>query len=169
MARIKFEELSKAEQRVVIAKDLLLRLRTKRFTAKESVYLIARKVAQREGDARKALRRAECLGCQIGGLFLCALDRHNKLELRELEVFRDGRDTHVREWSMRTYLSQWFSYRELLTLENYFEGWDKVANRRFTELMPAPADRMRMIAQNIVDGNGRFSARRLMQTARQRS
>lgn len=168
----KFDELSKAQQRVVIAKDLLARLRRRTFTPETSTYLRVTDLNENETDARKAFRGAACRGCQIGGLFLCALDRHNKLAQSDMELIRVGRR---REWqagdgALRNYLTQWFTHAELDIVESFFEGWEDEDGPgkagRFAKLVERHGDRMKMIAQNIVDGKGRFSATRLMKTAR---
>jgi hypothetical protein len=167
MAKVNFDKLSRMEQRVVIAKDLIARLKRGTFTPRTSTYLRVSGLDGHETDARKALREAECRGCQIGGLFICALDRHNRLALSDLKLTGGKRDWRAFDGALRDYLTKWFSHDELDLVEGFFEGFNETeAMYRFVGLVEEPIDRMRMIAQNIVDGKGRFSAARLMKTTR---
>lgn len=83
MARIQFDKLNKMEQRVVIAKDLIKRLKAKSFQMQRGAYLRPQRGTFFKGieglprttEVRDALKLKACKGCEIGGLFLCAVDR----------------------------------------------------------------------------------------------
>lgn len=156
---MKFEQLTKAEQRVVIAKDLLVRLKAKKFIAQQGTYLRATLTLKEQSndgaEVRDVLKNNLCRGCQIGGMFLCAVDRHNKLRLTDIGGFL-GDDA-----PMRSYLRRWFSKKQLEEVEDAFEGYGD-----YFDWEVADADeRMTQIAKNIIRNGGRFNGRRLLNGA----
>ena len=156
MARKSFDKLSRNEQRVVIAKDLILRLDAKKFIAITGTYfrvpLTDKEAADGSIEVRDLLKQKTCRGCQIGGMFLCAVDRHNKLSLDEIEFLNNN------DAGMREYLRQFFSDMQLQELEAAFERWDE-----FKEWdVERAEDRMRSIAQNIIRNKGRFVGGQLL-------
>jgi len=161
MSRIKFDEPTKAEQRVVIAKDLIARLNAQKFIAKSATYLDAEVPRSTKGvdDAKAVLTTAPCIGCEIGGLFLCAVDRFNALKLEDAgDVVRGSFAGNC--YQMETYLSRWFPKRTLDAVERAFEGWDRYegwANKR------TPDQRMRAISRNIIRNKGRFIGSQLLE------
>lgn len=157
MARTNFDSLTKAEQRVVIAKDLIARLRAKNFIARSGTYLSApltdKELRNEEAEIRDVLKGKKCKGCQIGGLFLCAVDRHNRLQL-STGAMDDSN-------SMRRYLSKWFTKQQLFDVEEAFEGglpFMQWADRHNDD------ERMTLIAQNIIKNKGRFVPSQLLKT-----
>lgn len=159
MARIKFEELTKAEQRVVIAKDLIARLKAKKFTALSGTYLMAQDVLDDEdGNAqvRDVLKGQECRGCQIGGMFLCAIDRYDRLKVRD--VGDSGIEDN--DGAFRKYLSRWFSADTLTEVEEAFEGCGKFED--WFEENDNDEIRMVKIAQNIIRNKGKFIGSQLL-------
>lgn len=157
MPRINFEKLTKSEQRVVIAKDLIARLDANEFTAQQGTYLSVRltkaDLRDESAEVRDVLKGKKCKGCQIGGLFLCAVDRHNKLSLDDIGYLDNN------EAGMRAYLQRFFVDDQLRDVERAFEGWGDFGDWNG----PArPADRMRAIAQNIIRNKGRFVGSQLL-------
>lgn len=153
----KFDSLTKAEQRVVIAKDLIKRLNEHRFTAQAGTYLrvtTGRRDGERDDEVKDMLKGARCRGCQLGGIFLCAVDRHNKLKLKDMGYLEDN------DRSMRSYLSKWFTESQLLEVEEAFEGSGKYYE--WADAIRRDGVRMRLIAQNIIKNNGRFVGRQLL-------
>ena len=97
MGRVNFDKLTRMEQRVVIAKDLLLRLKARKFVPTQGEYLQAanlrdqrRMNAAENSQVRQALEGIRCKGCEIGGLFLCAVDRHNKLTIGDIGYIKNN-------------------------------------------------------------------------------
>lgn len=163
MARIKFEELTKAEQRVVIAKDLIARLKANEFIAKSNTYLRSpelRGTIENTKELRDVLSGTVCTGCEIGGLFLCAVDRFNALKLRDAGDLI-GKSFSGNNYRMEAYLQQWFPAQTLAAVERAFEGWgrwEKWAEKR------TPEQRMRQISQNIIKNKGKFIGSQLTRT-----
>lgn len=162
MAKKNFDSLTKAEQRVVIARDLIKRLDAKEFVAKSMVYLRAPLGAHDTADPDKqvkdALKGKICRGCQLGGFFLCAVDRYDKLRLQDVDMsYPVGRVAAFND--IEKYLRRWFTVAQLNSIETAFEGCDKFqdwASRREDD------ERMRLIAQNIVRNKGRFVGKQLL-------
>lgn len=110
----------------------------------------------KKGDAQlqEVLKSERCRGCQIGGMFLCAIDRHNKLMVSQIRYSLDN-DT-----AMRNYLALWFSLREIDAMEQAFEGWRKY--EKWADKVPDSTKRMRLIAKNIIQNKGRFVGGQLL-------
>lgn len=164
--KIDFDKLSKAEQRVLIAKDLIARLKARRIVALQGTYVRALigyglipKGANDETDLREVLAKKKCRACEIGGLFLCALDRHDKLTVGDSYNLNGD---HLGDGNFeREYLRQWFSKTTLTNVEAAFEGWEAYIGYNksdFSKTMPKakPAQRMREICENIIRNNGTF-------------
>lgn len=81
---------------------------------------------------------------------------HNKLSLRDIGSIEDH------DAAFRKYLRRWFSYSELSTLERAFEGWREFTDWR--EQHPRDSDRMKLIAVNIINNEGQFVAKELLNT-----
>lgn len=160
MTTEEFDALPIERQRVVIAQDLIERLNAKKFIAEARTYFEA-PLNSRDPDVqiRDAIAGVECRGCQIGGLFACAIDLHNALRIGDVQVFGRIRNT-VHDDSMRDYLTPWFSRQTLAELEEAFEGcgnFEEWANET-----PDDEGRMRLIAQNIIVNNGEFIPAQLL-------
>lgn len=160
---INFDNLSLAEQRVIIAQDLIARLNAKTFIAESGTYLEADDRLPDKSDrelldteVRDILKGKVCTGCQIGGLFLCAVDRHNKLKLREIGVIENN------DCNFRGYLFYWFDFNQQREMEAAFEGRSEYGD--WFDLH-SNADRMRLIAENIIAGGGEFDGKRLLETS----
>lgn len=160
MPRLKFDHLSKAEQRVVIAKDLIKRLDAHKFVARHGTYfsvpLRPQDIKDVTAEIRTILEGKKCKGCQIGGMFLCAVDRYNKLTLDDVDYLEDN------ENAMRWYLTQWFSPEQLLEVEAAFEGWEGHGLDYGDWKAGQPAERMRAIARNIIRNKGSFVGSQLL-------
>lgn len=153
---IDFDKLSKAEQRVLIAKDLITRLVAKKIVATQGTYIrsvkgigLISRSANGDRQLRDELKGKKCKVCEIGGMFLCALDRHNALTVGDARYkVSDGE-------FQRDYLAQWFLRVDLGRIEAAFESWGSF---RMTMPRATPDQRMRAIAKNIIKNNGQFSA-----------
>ena len=154
-----FDDLPIAEQRVIIAQDLIDRLDAKKFVATAGTYLrveLSRHaLANDDAQLRDVLANKKCRGCQIGGMFACAIDRHDALKIAD--VRNPGR---MDDYEMREYLGRWFSRKTLEAVEDAFEGCGGYSD--FRDSIPKDSDRMRLIAQNIIDNKGKFNGKQLL-------
>lgn len=166
-----FDKLTEAEQRVVIAEDLIARLDAKTFIATKGTYWRAnvRTPRNRETQLRDVYKGKVCRGCQIGGMFACALDRHNALKLSDLGTYSSP--ACLSDARMREYLTQWFSEKDISAMERAFEAWepdsgtDQTDFRPFGQAFPLSKDRMRLIAENVIKNKGQFMPAQLLKLA----
>lgn len=168
MAKKNFDKLPKAEQRVLIAKDLIARLNAKKFKAQPMVYLRAPvDVSDKEALVKDALAKVPCRGCQIGGFFVCAIDRHNSLKINDVSLGDRGDGKSFDADEMRSYLGQWFSPVTLLDVEAVFEGDVSSGGIDFTPICRvfSPDKRMRLIANNIIANKGIFKPNQILKLA----
>ena len=125
--------MSKKSERIAIAKDVLSQIFAKKFIPKHGDYfhsLDEEFNSQLYGayvngeyvmpDQESQLRPPKkCEVCAIGCMFVSALDRNNKLQLKDSNVL--GQDER-----MVNYLSDWFDSRQLRLMEVAFEGTDEL-------------------------------------------
>lgn len=172
----KFKKLSKPEQRIAIAKDVIAQIKAKKFVAGHTYFQLGKNELnppQTYEAVEKKLQLGECIAqvgcevCGIGSLFASAVLKNDKLKF---EDFYDVREQEVE------YLGKWFSKKQLDLVEVYFEqdleaGYG--ADYRDThswedEIFPdhpivsEPDDdrRLIMIMENIVSNDGKFDPRK---------
>jgi len=135
---------------------------------------------QRNPELKEVLKGIkQCEGCALGGMFMCAVERANALKVAELEGGRDyleevrtdkyyggsGRDLSldtdaISENDAFTYLGKFFSEDQLGLIESCFEqnGGASRSSEADNFLLGEedPAERMRLIMENIVVNKGKF-------------
>lgn len=88
-----FQKMTPAEKRVQIARDVLSQLATKRLFAVSGTWLTGAEGRElfdesdlkKDPELQQILKKTKtCDGCALGGLFLCAVERANKLKISEL-------------------------------------------------------------------------------------
>lgn len=162
-----FTKLSPAEKRVQIARDVLAQLRSKRLIATAGTWLSAeygddlftREDVDNNVELQEILKKQEsCEGCALGGMFMCAVERHNKLKVGNMESPRDGQAS---EEDAIKYLKKFFTVAQLDEIEAAFEqgggarsGSDVAVN--FASDVDDDEERMRLIMENIIVNKGRF-------------
>lgn len=166
-----FLKLTKAQQRVQIAKDVLEQLAIKKIVATSTYFeLSAVKLnnqlddAAEEGiDLSEVTSQVKCNVCGIGSLFVAALERTDNFKAKKLvgtDTYGDEKGVEVR------YLKKWFDEEQLNEVEDYFELFRAncdVHGNRSDPRSPSPirrqkyaSKRLRMIMENIISNNGRF-------------
>lgn len=165
---LKFNKLSRKEQRIAIAKDVVEMLRAKKIVA-NSTYLTMptetmfdehtpgfEKAAERGLDASVCLEQVKCEVCGIGSLFVGALRHNDKLSagtLKEQMEHGDIRQTQVE------YLEKWFDADQLQLVEDYYEQ----NSGDFESPIYMEDDdnkRLSMIMENIISNGGKFDPSR---------
>lgn len=144
----RFAKLTGAQKRVAIAKDVLAQLAVGRIKAHSGTYFKAKvgnKTFKAEGEVQEALAKIPtCSACALGSLFVCTVEKADKLKLSDL-----SNDFVVEEWddrgqirekvasvdsdSMHTYLKGFFSLDQLFLIENAFEVSDINSRSEFEE------------------------------------
>jgi hypothetical protein len=175
-----FEALKPWEKRVAIARDVLAQIRTKRLVPTEGVWLAAshgnlltKALAKKNPELQEVLGKVkQCDGCALGGMFMCAVEKADQLKLDKLETVQcynqqvkrfheycELEDTIVEEDAFR-YLKKFFSVEQLNLIEATFQRnkgacFDERACL-FAREETDPAERMRLIMENIIKNNGKF-------------
>lgn len=138
----KFEAMTPSQKRMQIAQDVLDQLRTKRLVAKNGVWLdtedfLTADVVKKDVELQDLLKKQKsCDACAIGGMFMCAVERADKLKTSELlcgmtsetlpaeyveEESNVVPDPGVHMFDAFSYLKKFFSMEQLRLVELAFE------------------------------------------------
>lgn len=170
-----FASLKPAEKRVAIARDVLSQLRLGKLVATPGVWLrdggeepliCAEDSVEKKNVELQAIlnKQEQCTGCALGGMFMCAVKRANKLKVKDLTDFtsEDGYEESVDvDGSDATaYLGRWFDQEQLSMIESAFERGDGAFGSEAANFCADEEDageRMRLIMENIIVHKGRFN------------
>lgn len=126
-----FEKLSPAKKRVAIARDVLAQIGS-RLRVTQGTYLSSQQLikARKSRGVTKSTQIQELFGkietcnvCAKGALFICGIDKANKLKIADLET--DA--THHGQFygtDVTNYLERFFDARQLELIESTFEITD---------------------------------------------
>jgi hypothetical protein len=164
----KFNSLSKAEQRVQIAKDVIKQLDSGKLVA-ESIYFNwnsseydalnekAQCLADQDSktDFACLTKQTTCQVCGIGSLFVAALERDGRYKLggkRSKDAYPDREDEVA-------HLAKYFDADTLQDIEDHFEqneAWSR--NDYNQEIIKEynETKRLKMIMENIIKNKGDF-------------
>lgn len=169
-----WNELTKAEKRVRIAKDALAQIRTKKVEVQSGTYCDIFSNKLKEGSQLNkilpTLEADSCTVCAKGALFLAHVDRFNKLKIEDNGAFSANNSQIIDR------LKGIFSIGQLDTIEAAFEMgvtqdaehilWDhstaveetELAKRAiaFGEEYSDDLDRLVAILENIIENKGTF-------------
>lgn len=190
-----FATLKPAEKRVAIAQDVLAQLTLKRFNAVAGIWLADSNDGEAllgpdQAKAKKADELQdvlagikECDGCALGGMFMCAVEKADKLKVNQLLDFKgeddseesddeenvygdgveggedDGESLQVVGEDALNYLGKFFSRAQLELIESAFEqggGAYGTEGEFFCEGIDDAGTRLRLIMENIVVNKGTF-------------
>jgi hypothetical protein len=180
-----FSKLTKAEKRVAIAEDVLLRLKKRKFDPRHMTFVSREDAGQMVGGRSKDVELQEAFRalkepCSVCACFLSAVDKFDELKIGELLGAGYSQSDTVENYGFEieshdvlNYLSRWFSLEQLKLVEMAFEqgeGWfdldledeDDSSFARFqkaanfTKGLRSPKQKMTAIMQNIVDNKGTF-------------
>lgn len=176
----RFKKLTKAQQRVAIAKDVIQQVRSEMYIARSTYFTFARVKDKAISDSRslaechtRVLGHAEaanvdlsevisqtpCEVCGIGSLFASAVRKADNLPLNDFSNALYNESARDAEGE---YLSTWFTDDELDEIEAYYE-----CNHAYDQWQDSPllscgnsTNRLIMIMENIISNRGRFNPRR---------
>jgi hypothetical protein len=171
-----FEKMTPSEKRVTIARDVIAQLAVGRLVATTGLWLASPNGmlfddsdAEKDLELQAVLKKTKtCEGCAMGGLFMCAVERANKLKVSELvnvDTDEDGEsfvtDGEVQGDDAFSYLKRFFSKGQLEMIETAFEQGGGATSagfesESFAENVEDPGERMRLIMENIVVNKGKF-------------
>lgn len=170
----KFKKATKAEKRVMIAKDVLAQLKTNRYFAESGAWVQEfwsekhnpelRYEDTSVAEAFDAKEIQQCSVCALGSLFMSCAVITGKTTLMDLdeeryylgELIQDNR-------AISNGLDKIFSKSQLKLIESYFEGNDgyfvkasKDQDRIENFFAFEPDIRLKMIMKNIIENKGTF-------------
>lgn len=163
-----FALMSPADKRVTLAKDVLMQLATKRFRAAGGNYLDFRSyipltAEDIDRDLSELLPQVEaCDVCAIGGLFVCAVERADKLKVGHRDAIeRGGVELSDLSYDEHGYVAQFFDRDTRYNMETMFEQCFCDGEDGDRVYMPARwretfHDRMTWIMKNVIENGGNF-------------
>lgn len=171
MKKSEFNKLSKAEKRVVIAKDALAQLRLNKWSARMGLYVQfgnGINVANKENaQLCKILPKGgKCEVCARGALFLSAVRKFNDFKVSQLELaYEQDEVRDIGSYEFRKYELGFFTRAQIKLIEAAFEGYDFISSswpkavqdgcRHFYENFTTQT-RLEAILKNIVRNKGTF-------------
>lgn len=181
MSKIVFKQ-TKAQERMVIMKDIIQQLIAGELVAQSGTYLNARREVRfgsaggvgtggecvEEIDAREALARmGQCEVCQRGAVVLAMIRRHDRLPLAADVLCScgcgDGTTDAVDKIRRvvtdvdNAYVNQLFSATQLLLMEQAFEACNVFPELNvWRAVFPNDVNRMDAICRNVIEHKGTF-------------
>lgn len=168
----KFSRMSPAEKRVCVARDVLAQLKAKKILAKSRLWarrhdshneLLSEGDADESTELRDVLPKIEqCDACALGSIFLCAVNRADKLTVGDAGGGRYGLTIFFSY--IDTYLEKFFSAGQLRLIEIAYECGRGQFNADTPEQVTAAncykglglEERMGAIMKNIIKNKGQF-------------
>jgi hypothetical protein len=180
-----FEKLPADERRIIIALDVIDQLRIGKLIAERGTWIGIGEdqsdreilVNQMDKQLNTVIGSQSCTTCAIGGMFVCAVKRADRLKVKEIETVKDkSEELSPTDWvdptpdgvDLFSYLKRFFSEDQLNLIEIAFEKGDGGVKMEYmnTEQEDAKyfiesddveaSDRMRFIMENIVVNGGTF-------------
>lgn len=154
----KFACMTKAQQRVAIAKDVLRTLDSGKIRPTRGVYLKLEGKTVRRKDVGSQwcdkLKDVEvCEVCAKGAIFVAAALRFNRFKISDDRVKTSGEANRFYDVDICDLNERYFSKRQLEAIEEAFE---EVLVHYGAYANMSSVDAMIAIMQNIIKNNGRF-------------
>lgn len=156
-----------AQKRVLVARDVLEQLASKKYTAEAGCYSRINASMRRANVGLKDVRRVVlkpdtvCQCCAVGGLFLSTVLFTNSISAN----FISKSDTDSRALLAHptchaggSVVTDVFSDQQLTSMEHSFEGWDKYGTPSKAFYLKHPDEHKRLVAimKNLILNNGTF-------------
>ena len=181
-----FKKATKAQKRVMIAKDVLAQIKAERCFPKRGEWVrplwsddqksIDIKLDPNSSikDAFKSKAINSCEVCALGGLFMSCTNLNNNTTVGDMKT-----EYYIGEFvnddvKISNELNRIFTQKQLMLIETYFEGgagYFKSYSHHFSysdeKLLVIffksfdDDERLKMIMQNIIDNNGTFKPKKL--------
>lgn len=170
-----FKKATKAQKRVMIAKDVLAQIKTKRYVAESGCWVqtninAACKENLKDEDSVQELfaekKIESCNVCALGGLFMSCTNLNNNTTVQDLYNEQYLGDFVADDDKISNGLNRIFTQKQLMLIESYFEGSEgyfRGGNEKTETFLESYNDneRLEMIMQNIIDNNGTFKPSKL--------
>ena len=177
-----FKKATKAEKRVMIAKDVLAQIKAKRYVPESGTWVDPNWNIRNEIDGTESVQKLfadrtieTCNVCALGGLFMSCTNLNNNTCVSDINYGGEGTEIGERIQDGDTLsngLNKIFSKKQLQLIEVYFEkgdGWfgeegytgvhigeDSRHVAYFNDAYPDDEDRLVEIMKNIVANDGTF-------------
>jgi hypothetical protein len=179
-----FKKATKAQKRVMIAKDVLAQIKAKRYIPEAGTWVdinynhfgsemqIGEECSVQELFSEKTIE--SCQVCALGGLFMSCINLNNSTLFKELdEAANCLGDWIAKNLKLSNNLNTIFSRDQLILIELYHEGGSgyfrssdnlkakyKHYNLFYT-FYPNDEERLKLIMENIVENEGTFKPTKL--------
>lgn len=110
-----WKEMTAAERRVALAKDVIAQIEAKKFLAKSNIFVRITKELPSFSELREQLPKVKCQVCAKGALFLAHVKLFNKCK-----VGSSGR-LHIQDSEVKSRLGKIFSKLQMDMIEVAFE------------------------------------------------
>ena len=165
----KFKSLSKAQKRVLIAKDVIAQVKTKKYKAITGKYLSLVNTFYNHWSVQEHIDEIECVCCALGACLISTTKFKNKLKFHDVDSLCAKSDS----WKL---LRGIFSPKQMNMIEYAFEAshsGSRVGEDSFGEYnkyncneivkcvdfgksFPYESDRLIAIMKNIIKNKGTF-------------
>ena len=143
----KFNNMSKAERRVAVAKDVIKQINSGLFTAESYYFYPKRKILENVSEAD--LPKTSCYVCGIGAAAIAKIMKFNNYD------FDNRPSSHVfYQGECHNALVDCFTEHQLHTIEYWFESND-IFSMPHDWLKKSKENRMLCIYQSIIDNKGK--------------
>lgn len=176
-----FKKATKAQKRVMIAKDVLAQIKAKRYFPESGEWVrplwsgdqksIDIKLNPNSSikDAFKSKAINSCQVCALGGLFMSCTNLNNNTTVQDLKDETYIGDLVADDDKISNGLNRIFTQKQLMLIEIYFEGSqgyfrDHLSSDEKAETFLenySDDERLEMIMQNIIDNDGTFKPNKL--------
>lgn len=178
----KFKNATKAQKRVMIAKDVLGQIKTNRYLAESGTWVepnFSRNSRVSEicdspetsiQDTFKDKTIESCTVCALGGLFMSCINLNNNTTLRDFDEEADDLGALIDgNRKLSNSLNRIFTREQLILIEQYFEEGAGYFYRdddcdlldSFVDTYPDEQDRLKAIMENIIENKGTFKPEKL--------
>jgi hypothetical protein len=177
-----FKKATKAEKRVMIAKDVLAQIKAKRYVPESGTWVDPNWNIRNEIDGTESVQKLfadrtieTCNVCALGGLFMSCTNLNNNTCVSDINYGGEGNllGEKIQEGdTLSNGLNKIFSKKQLQLIEVYFEkgdGWfgedgytgvyigeDSRHVEYFNDAYPDDDERLVEIMKNIVANDGTF-------------
>ena len=178
----KFKNATKAQKRVMIAKDVLEQIKTNRYLAESGTWVepnfstnssycdICDSPEISIQDIFKDKTIESCTVCALGGLFMSCINLNNNTTLKDFDEEYDDLGALIDgNKKLSNNLNRIFTRDQLILIEQYFEEGGGYFYRdddcdlldSFVDAYPDGQDRLKAIMENIVENKGTFKPKKL--------
>ena len=180
-----FKKATKAQKRVMIAKDVLAQLKAKRYIPESGVWVEpmykSRKMGNEEESVQKLFAEkniTKCNVCALGAMFMSCTNMNNNTTVGDLEDECGGVLGELIEdnYKLSNGLNRIFTCQQLALIETYFEnggGYFETGGRYFQHrvvdydhldkfsITYNEDKRLELIMKNIIENQGTFKPKKM--------